>query len=145
MFLFKSTLKKKEDTKNRAWADYDTAREAARKSGLPKDMITSETILVQANLADEDHRHTRDQQWLQKMDRFELAVPHRPSGPDPNETWEQGLTNQWLLTEKGFNDIRTAVREEQKQRREPRITYLTLTIGLTGAITGLIAVLATIF
>ena len=145
MFLFKSALEKSEGTMNTAWADLDTARDVARKSGLRgqdiEDKIRDQQ--VEAYLAEEDYYHRRDQKWLQKMYKLELAVPHQE---ETSEIWETSIiTHQWLLTEKGFNHIRATVREEQKQRRQPWAFFLTITIAIIAAITGLAAALAAIF
>jgi len=48
---------------------------------------------------------------------------------------------QILLTRKGVSTLRAAIRTEQKERREFFVIVLTSSIGIIGAITGLVAVL----
>lgn len=47
----------------------------------------------------------------------------------------------WYLTPAGINQIRSAVREEQKYRREVRAYWIASFVGVIGALTGLVSVL----
>lgn len=71
-----------------------------------------------------------------------LSVP-MPSHKD-DQLWEQVCTAEgepiWCLTTDGEQAARTALKEEQKHRREVKVFWLTLVTGLGGILFGVISV-----
>jgi len=130
----------------KAWdaADDDLSRAivAAKSRGVSEEDMEGEVQVKMGlvDLTESAYRLDRDRKWLRKMGQLELFVPVKSIR---NEMWERSVvfSSQLLLTEEAFNHVRAKVREEQKQRREPLVTVLTLVIGLMGAVTGLVAVL----
>ncbi|GFM87791.1 hypothetical protein PSCICO_31900 [Pseudomonas cichorii] len=55
--------------------------------------------------------------------------------------WDKDPKQPRYLTDKGFKEIRDAVREEQKHRREAFGYWFGISAGIIGALTGLVSVL----
>jgi len=65
--------------------------------------------------------------------------------PDDNEqnwtAFDDGEAMEHVLTRKGINELRTAIRAERKARSERFLMLTSGLIGVIGAITGLVSVL----
>jgi hypothetical protein len=62
--------------------------------------------------------------------------------PTSNELWEQSpRTGKRFLTNEGIIEIRTKIRKEQRKRREKIAFWISILIGLIGALTGFMAVI----
>lgn len=83
--------------------------------------------------------------WLEQAQR--LMVPHPTVvGGEDDPNWSRDrLSGGYYLSPEGLQKVRTAVREEQKQRREVAAFWIGLIggtlIGVLGALTGVLATL----
>ena len=75
--------------------------------------------------------------WLRRANRLFVPAPARTE----EGMWQESQhIERWVLTEKGISAVRTAVREEERAKRE-FLAYLgSGIIGVVGAVTGLVAV-----
>lgn len=63
--------------------------------------------------------------------------------PSEEDAWSEGyLYRSRILTEKGIAELRSTIRKEKSERIVPWVTLLSLIIGLIGAATALVGVLA---
>jgi hypothetical protein len=74
----------------------------------------------------------------QKARKLMLPLPNYSD----EESWEQSkFSNRYILTEKGIFDLKTKIRNEQKEILQLYLPWLTLIVGVIGALTGLFAVI----
>jgi hypothetical protein len=75
------------------------------------------------------------QALIRKADRLHIAHP-------PEEEWEvSNFFDQSYLNEYGYAKLRSAVRTEQKERREAKSWIITAVTGLGGVIVAVLALL----
>lgn len=75
---------------------------------------------------------------IQRADRFEVPVPAASEdSPDWDRSTQLGVM---LLTTAGHASIRSAIRQERKERREALLTWASMLIGLIGSLTGIVSV-----
>jgi hypothetical protein len=69
-----------------------------------------------------------------------LDVPYEyPSEDSP--VWERSdQLHAWHLTTIGYSQVRTAIRQERRDRREWALTWAGVIIGIIGSLTGMLAV-----
>lgn len=69
-----------------------------------------------------------------------LDVPFE--GPsDQSPSWRQShQLGTWHLTTLGYSELRKAIRQEKRDRREVAITWSGVIIGIIGSLTGLLSV-----
>ena len=83
---------------------------------------------------------------LRKARKLRVRIPAQPA-PDEyrNEWWDYGVVDgEVWLTQKGWDAVRDAVREEEKYRREVwahRREWLTIVIGILGAAAAFVSAL----
>jgi hypothetical protein len=111
----------------------------AKAPGEAIESIHDDWMVEDAFIADEqDLRFTRKSLRLAKR----LRVPY----PDDSDCWEETrTTGERILSAKGTEQLRMALREEQRWRQERRahwIAYIAALTGVIGAVSGLIAVIA---
>lgn len=72
-----------------------------------------------------------------------LLLPVPPFATKENGgMWEKSnITRKWRLTSKGITELRDIIRKERKERTELLARWISMLIGLIGAITGLVAVI----
>ena len=74
--------------------------------------------------------------FLTKQAEKYLVPTPKFKGSDDN--WEQSkITGHYHWTQKTISNVKKAIREEQKYRREYWQSWVTLSIGVIGALTGL--------
>ena len=92
-----------------------------------------------------DSRQARIQEkWIRKARKFMIPIPHQvfPKDKDENENWEfSPPSGEMLLKPQAMINLRRQVRREQKERREAATHWITVIVGLVGALTGLAAIL----
>lgn len=65
-----------------------------------------------------------------------------PEISEDSDDWERSSTfGYWMLTRKGITSIEKAITEKKAARREAWQSWVTLLIGLVGALIGLVSVL----
>lgn len=93
-----------------------------------------------------DSRLARIQQkWIRKAEKLMIPVPPQNTEKifrDDDENWEYSRpTNEILLKSHAMIKLRSEVRREQKERRDVYSYWITIIVGLVGALTGLASVL----
>lgn len=81
---------------------------------------------------------------VRQAQRLEIPIPPRlfPAGSDEGEHWVLGrVTGTYYLKDEARWGLLNKIRAEKNERRTPFITWITLLIGLVGALTGLVSVL----
>ena len=78
-------------------------------------------------------------QYLSKQ--AEQYLLPKPEFKKVSEWIESKFTGRWRLSPGALAKLRTAIRQEQKERREFWTTLITLSIGLGGVLIGVIALL----
>lgn len=91
------------------------------------------------DIVDWQIKNTMTRALINEADRLFLPVPDEN---DP-EKWEEdpATGKRTFLSPKGIAELRTAIRQEKRERRENIQRWIAILIGLIGALTGLIAVL----
>ena len=69
-----------------------------------------------------------------------LMIP-LPDFGDENSWERSGFSNRYILTEKGIFDLKTKIRNEQKENLQLYLPWLTLMVGVIGSLTGLFAII----
>lgn len=69
-----------------------------------------------------------------------LDVPFE-SPSDQSKRWQQSHQLQtWYLTTLGYSELRKAIRQEKRERRDVAITWSGVVVGIIGSLTGLLSV-----
>lgn len=89
---------------------------------------------VERMVLDEEQRGLLTEQLQKKATRCAVPLPLLSSAQ-----WERGPhTGLWYLTPEGTEQVRRAVYEERKRRREIWVPWLLAVVGVLGTLTGLI-------
>jgi hypothetical protein len=119
----------------------------ARKAKLSEEVHSLEDQRrFEIAMHDEEEDEYVTKQLLSKARQLRVPVPHRYNQDSKaSEHWYQGhYMGGWNLTRHGVTALRDEIRREAKARHELRsqwIVWLSCLTGLTGAITGLVALL----
>jgi len=89
----------------------------------------------EASWIEEELQDIFDTRLIRKAKRLHISIPNKVEG-----IWEQGQTGKMLFTPAAREDLRKAVREVRKDRREAAMFWISAIFGLIGILTGLIAV-----
>lgn len=93
---------------------------------------------------------TKSFRLIVRANRLGLPTPHfNVDKVDEDETWERGYTAGAYLTRTAQPDLRSRIRQEEKERREAWafwvkdifVPALSVLIGIVGATAGLVALL----
>ena len=80
-----------------------------------------------------------------KARSIRVPVPPYPNEREENEWWSYSHSlGEWYLTPKGVDEVRDAIRKEERWRAEKRaqwIAWVSALTGLVGALIGLVAAL----
>ncbi|RWM18272.1 MAG: hypothetical protein E5X53_13600 [Mesorhizobium sp.] len=116
--------------------------------GCNVELASAKTSDDRAKVEDRRHRETSlyvDQIEATKTRRLlrkanSLDVPYDyPSEDSP--VWERSdQLHTWHPTTIGYSQLRKAIRQERRDRREWAITWAGVIIGIIGALTGMLAV-----
>lgn len=116
--------------------------EAAKKA--PKhpdeeDQLWAE-FFSEKELFDEPISAFRTGYWMTAASRLMVPIPDR----NEEGMWEKARLSprHEFLTIKGIAEIRSAIRKERRESREPFVMWASLVIGIIGALTGLVSILA---
>jgi len=99
------------------------------------------------NLAEiRDSRNARIQRkWIRKAGKLMIPLPPQDIERmlnDDDDNWEISRpANEALLKPQAMINLRREVRREQKESRDGYIRWITVVVGLVGALTGLVSVL----
>jgi 5-formyltetrahydrofolate cyclo-ligase len=136
---FRRELMEIERWQRKADAKYKKDIAAARKRGAMRDEVLQIESLAQFEdrTADEDIQRAHTRYLWREAHRLFIPTPHH----EDEESWEE-VGNRQVLTRKGINDLRAAIRAEKKVRREQVLMWVpaaTALTGLAGAAIGVIA------
>ena len=92
---------------------------------------------IDLQIAEEQYMEALSHKWLRKARENDVDVPERIDG---NGLWEEGAVAGWYLTDKA-NQLKIAVRREERESLEMLFRWATLYIGLLSVATGLVAVI----
>lgn len=100
----------------------------------------------ECGIVEEEIEERKTQRLIKKASKLDIPIPHRPySSDDENEYWEFGYCmGRAYLNPVGITNIRNAIYATEKQRREAMWFWVTVSVSIIGAITGLSAVILTL-
>jgi len=80
--------------------------------------------------------------WVSKADSLGVELPDWDDKTLRGHVdWDDDEREPWYFTPRGIAQVRTDVRAEQKHRREIVAFWLSASVGVIGALTGLAAIL----
>ena len=86
------------------------------------------------------------QQFRKRADEFDVPLPPYPihgKDEEENEHWYRNqLDGRYTLTQRARDYLDDAIWKKEERRHNRRLRWVTLGIGLTGALTGLVSVVA---
>jgi len=105
----------------------------AHATGEERESLKAEWEL-EREAADEAQRGLVTEQLQKKATRLAVSLPLLSSAQ-----WERGFhTSLWYLVPEGTEQVRKAIHEERRRRREIWVPWFTAVIGVLGTLTGLI-------
>jgi hypothetical protein len=139
---YRLALRRLQRARTRSQARYARLREQhLRNNASDEDMqLLTHNELGEMDDIDEGLHLLHTRELIKQAERYFLSVPEfKRSGGD----WEQTrLQELWVLRRAALQDLRSAIRKEQKERRELRqmnLIWVTALTGAIGALTGLVA------
>ena len=112
--------------------------EAEKKSGreAAEEVYQSESFELQ--MTEDEITYLITRYLISKAEKMLLPTPPTT---DKDGLWEPShYTGKWALTAKGITELNRLIRQERVERLELASKWVTILIGLIGAITGLVAV-----
>ena len=130
----------------RRLASYRAARDAAtRRSFLShgESELAERDWNYEISLAEDEISELNSNQIIQMASRYDLPLPQRTANLGTDVNWSQDSTTGVIcLTRAGRALIRSAVRQEQRERWERKLRWLPLLGALTGVLGTAIGVLS---
>jgi hypothetical protein len=106
----------------------------------------TEGARFELGLLDEEREAWLSRQLVRQARKLRVPVPPTKwnfETDEPEEPWERGsYTGEYYLSETGYKQLRDAIREERKARREARahmINWLAAWTGVLGALAAVIS------
>lgn len=113
--------------------------EARKKGGAIKAEEVYQIESFDLQKVDDEIQEAVTRYVVYKANKRFLPVP---SHSEEGGIWEESnMTGRYHLTDKGITEIRKMIRSDIKERIEVVSPYMSLLIGLIGAITGLVALI----
>ena len=126
-------LNRKYDELSRFYADEEAKAKGSRQKEEVRAEAGSEIVPILEKI---DHLQTR--RFCRIANRLLVPIPDRSD----KEMWsEKHYDYGHVLTGKGIWEIKKLIRQEKRERREGFAFWLTASVGIIGAFTGLAAVL----
>lgn len=121
---------------------YKKEYQEAKKTG-DRDKVQEVGSLTSFELQEvDDEIQYLEQRYIIALARQMLLAVPPVIDEEKGGLWEQSnSTGKWLLTVEGLRQLRATVRAEKKERTDALSRWVTIIVGLIGAITGLIAVI----
>lgn len=129
--------------------DYDRDVERLTQKGASHDEIHGllQEASFETDMAQEQIQIVLSARLFHEANRLGIPSP-RYTDPD-SDLWEQSHNGQVYLSLKGQSELRSRIRQEQKERREATafwvkdilVPVLSVLLGIIGATTGLVAIL----
>lgn len=134
-------LRKLQRHREQITSDYKTKTEIARKEGKSSEELykIGEGEHFDVIYIDDEIDLLQSMYVRRQAEKLLLSVPKfDKDGGD----WEQSDRNgKWRLTRRASSELRVAIRQEQRERRQHWQAALALLIGLVGALIGLVSLL----
>ncbi len=103
---------------------------------------------IQSLLSALDYEQSEPEEKIKLLKtQYLISIADKLSLPTPpitekEEGWEEsGFSGRHVLTNKGITELRSLIRQEKRERYELIFRWVSILIGLIGAIIGLVAVL----
>lgn len=137
---YRVSLYKLNRQRNKTDKYHDKEYERAKKQG-DRDEIEKAMSLASHELHEiEDEILHLEYSYLMSI-ASKMLLP-TPTSDKEGKLWEQSrYTGKWRLTSKGILELRGLIRKEKKEKTELLVRWISIIIGLIGAITGLVAVI----
>ena len=138
---YKYKLWKLQGEKEKTRKFYRKKMDVARKEKKPQDYIDNfiGEEMHDIDCTDDDIAQIQYQLLTRQAERYFIPTPKVIT---QDGTWEQSdISGRWRLSENALSNLKQAIRQEQKHGREHWQSWLTLVIGLIGALIGLLSVL----
>ncbi len=142
LFSYRGSLFKLSRQRRKIDKYYKKQYAEVKKTG-DKKKIEDIEILAPHELEEvDDEIHYLQQRYLiSKATKMLLQIPPVIS-EEKGGRWEQSnVTGKWQLTNEGMRELRQNIRTEQKESTELLARWITVIIGLIGALTGLVAII----
>lgn len=135
--LFRLSLRRRKIDKY-----YKKQYSEAKKTGDKKKIEDIEIVAPHELDEVDDEIHYLQQRYLISIaTKMLLQVPPVMS-EEKGGQWEQSnVTGKWQLTSEGMRELRQLIRTEQKESTELFARWITIIVGLIGALTGLVAII----
>jgi hypothetical protein len=135
------TLRSLQNQKDRVRAKYKCELEQARRDKKSKDDLHEIGVeeFLELDLIDDEIAQLQYTFLVRRAEKLLIPIPE--FNTDSAAWRESHVTGQWRLTDDALHSLRMAIRKEQTERREHWQSWLTLIIGLIGALIGLASVL----
>ncbi len=136
-FELRRFQRQKERTRKRFKKLLDEAREQ-KKDQLEVETIAYNEVTV-IEYIDDEIAQLQSRYLFRQAEKYLIPWPERKTD---DGAWEESdFTGRWRLTPHALSELRTAVRQEKKVRREFWQTWLILLTGFMGTLIGVLAVL----
>lgn len=103
---------------------------------------------IESLLSALDYEQSEPEEKIKRLKtQYLISIADKLSLPTPpitekEERWEEsGFSGRHVLTNKGITELRSLIRQEKRERYELMFRWVSILIGLIGAIIGLVAVL----
>ena len=117
--------------------EIDQARTAGKSSEEIDNLIHEHMAL--SDLKDDDIEETQHRLICRQAEKFLVPTPRYIK---KDGSWEQShITGRWRFSHAEISQIKDAIRQEQKHRREHWLGWLCAITGIIGALIGLLSVL----
>ena len=114
-------------------------QEAKKLGGRAKADEVYQAESFELESIDEDISLLRTRYLINRAEKKSLPLP--PMNEEDG-FWETGrITGSWYLTNKGITEVRSLIRKDTREILEIFSKWVSILIGLIGAITGLVAVI----
>jgi hypothetical protein len=130
-----------QNQKDRVRAKYKCELEQARRDKKSKDELheIGAEEFAELDLIDDEIAQLQYTFLVRRAENLLIPIPEFDTD---SPSWrESHITGKWRLTNDALHSLRMAIRKEQTERREHWQSWLTLIIGLIGALIGLASVL----
>ena len=131
-------LQREKDKNKRFYSKKIAEAEKKKYSDDGIDSIVREEV-HEIGMVDEEIARVQGLFLVSQAEKYLIPLPKFNTD---GEDWEESrITGRWRLSQKSISELKSAIREEQKDRREKWQGWLALLIGLVGALIGLTSVL----
>jgi hypothetical protein len=137
-----SRLRRLQREKRRIYGIYDKRRSDQKQHKNDEELIDAINYeeMIEIELTDEEVNLLNSRRLIEQAERYDLPIPEfkREGGH-----WQESrFGDSWMLNRDARVELRSAIRKEQKERRElwqMKLVWVTALAGVIGTLTGLIS------